>query len=623
MKAGLFPNTVKSNCSRSYPVNTSMEFPWAYQKIEPTTWAYVSSLLMLALFFKFSRVWSVRNLDLVLIILLAPGLLLYDHGTSMEYRAVVQLADLGEPVPLSLTSGGLLEAGTELPAAESSEPEEVTPESSENGEAESPSGGPAADASTGSATPDAEPDTRESGAAGTQETQADGASDPEDTELNEGMESPVTDGQVNETTEESGTEVVERTGRVLPTDLDASIEALSGIEVAKLTPEQRAELVQYWLGRRALSHILLHTSFLFLLSVAGIFVLRLLLDQLLVRRPMLENNLSVGGLTFLVCSFLTFQFANILISSATQSDLYGAQAAAGMLGDGQADVGEAHQEMGPAYPLIHLLPVIPTVIRDIDLPPSINESRKSELRSESLVWVAKLVAILSQLSIVAGLICLGRYQFNSMQTGVGMATLYLMLPYTAQMAGRVDHVLPGALLIWAVVLYRRPFWAGILFGMTMGLVYYPIFLLALWFSFYWEKGAARFAYGVLTIIGILVLSLLFFSTEDRGFLANLQGMFGVWLPRVSGLKGIWEFGWDPWFRLPVLVAYVSLCVSFVAWPIRKTYGTLLAYSAAVMVAVQFWHGYGGGLFMAWFLPLTIATFFRPNVQDRIAKFDVY
>ena len=35
-----------------------------------------TSLLMLALYFKFNRIWSVRNIDLFLLIVLAPGLLL-------------------------------------------------------------------------------------------------------------------------------------------------------------------------------------------------------------------------------------------------------------------------------------------------------------------------------------------------------------------------------------------------------------------------------------------------------------------------------------------------------------------------------------------------------------------
>jgi hypothetical protein len=37
-----------------------------------------------------------------------------------------------------------------------------------------------------------------------------------------------------------------------------------------------------------------------------------------------------------------------------------------------------------------------------------------------------------------------------------------------------------------------------------------------------------------------------------------------------------------------------------------------------MVATQFWHGYGGGLYMAWYLPLFLLTIFRPNLEDRVA-----
>ncbi len=41
-----------------------------------TTWFYFSSLLAVALFFKFSRIWCVRNLDVGMMFLLVPGLLL-------------------------------------------------------------------------------------------------------------------------------------------------------------------------------------------------------------------------------------------------------------------------------------------------------------------------------------------------------------------------------------------------------------------------------------------------------------------------------------------------------------------------------------------------------------------
>ncbi|MFN9751535.1 MAG: hypothetical protein ACK57U_09140 [Planctomycetota bacterium] len=52
------------------------EFPFGYERIQETSWAYLSALLMLALFFNFNRIWTMRNLDLQLLILLAPGLLM-------------------------------------------------------------------------------------------------------------------------------------------------------------------------------------------------------------------------------------------------------------------------------------------------------------------------------------------------------------------------------------------------------------------------------------------------------------------------------------------------------------------------------------------------------------------
>jgi hypothetical protein len=54
------------------------------------------------------------------------------------------------------------------------------------------------------------------------------------------------------------------------------------------------------------------------------------------------------------------------------------------------------------------------------------------------------------------------------------------------------------------------------------------------------------------------------------------------------------------------------------WPAQKNLGTLMSCSAAVMLGTQFWHARGGGLYMAWYLPLLLLTIFRPNLEDRIA-----
>jgi hypothetical protein len=193
-----------------------------------------------------------------------------------------------------------------------------------------------------------------------------------------------------------------------------------------------------------------------------------------------------------------------------------------------------------------------------------------------------------------------------------------MLPYNALMAGYVTHVLPSALLVWAVLNYRRPLWAGMFIGMSIGVVYYPMFLLPLWISFYWQRGLMRFVTGVGAMLLLSLGSLIFISVDVADYWTRVRELFGIWLPVSSGLEGVWGLGWDPVYRFPVLAAFIAVSGALALWPAQKNLGTLLSCSAAIMLATQFWHGHGGGLFMAWFLPLVLLTIFRPNLEDRVA-----
>jgi hypothetical protein len=230
------------------------------------------------------------------------------------------------------------------------------------------------------------------------------------------------------------------------------------------------------------------------------------------------------------------------------------------------------------------------------------------------------MAIAAHLAVVAGLVTIGYWHFENIRMGIGAATMYLMLPYTAQMTGHVDHVLPAALLMWAVVLYRRPTMAGIFLGLAISVFYYPLFLLPLWISFYWQRGLARFLAGTGAAVAVMILSLVFVSQDVASFWFKFQKMFALWIPATRDLHGIWGLGWDPWYRLPVIAGCGVLAAGLAIWPAHKNLGTLLSCSAAMMVAVQFWHGFGdgGGMYMAWYLPLLLMTVFRPNLEDRVA-----
>lgn len=571
------------------------QFPFGYERIQEASWAYLSSLLMIALFFKFNRFWTMRNLDLFFVILLAPGLIMVYSGLSADQRH--QSSKLG--------SGNT--QATETQDNTNSNPQD-SPTNSLDGDRPPPSN-PNDSSSQNSEGTTRKPPSTESGTNSNEPNNSQNPPNPTSAPTgNDGNSGDVT----------SPRSPQETSGPLLP-DNPRDQNLAPAIE-STLTGSQRLQRLGY----------------VWLFSVGGLFLVRMLLDPILVRRPLLDPNLSIGGMVFLGCSLMTFMFAD-LITAPVKSET----------GDPRVN--------GPGYRWLQTLPVIDTFSERRSASPSTlssespvaNESTGISLVGESAPnpntaattnaltspsansdklpasdwhgeWAAKSLVIANQIAIVLGLIFLGNYHFSNFRSGVGMACIYLMVPYTVFYSGHPLHLLPGALILWAMVAYRRPFWSGLLIGLAAGVAYYPIFLLPLWFSFYWDKGAVRFALGVVVALAVCIFGLWITAADTAAWLSQLQQMFGFWLPVMEGLRGIWSLGWDANFRLPILVGFLVLAISFVFWPARKNTGTLIAYSAAIMLAVQFWHGFGGGLYMAWYLPLTLATFFRPNLTERDA-----
>jgi hypothetical protein len=359
-------------------------------------------------------------------------------------------------------------------------------------------------------------------------------------------------------------------------------------------------------------------GFVWIFAVSGLFLLRMLFDSLMVRRPMLEPNLSAGGLAFLGVSLLVFLLANVITTRPQRDDLAGAAAATRLeAGEGHVDADQLAR-LGPGYPLLFMLPQISTqriFAPDGDAAPETRESSQRVVHEAT----ARVMAILSQLAIVAGMVLIGWWHFDNVRLGIAAAVLYLLMPYTAIMTGRVDHALPGALITWAVVMYRRPFTAGCLIGLAIGTIYYPLFLLPLWSAFYWERGIRRFALGVTAALAALVIGLWFTSPSAAVFVDQLRQMFGWIFPSDVSLEGFWALpSNDAVFRLPVLVTFVVMIITLAMWPSPKNLGTLMSCTAAVLLGSQFWKAHNGGLFMAWFLPMLLLVVFRPNLENRVA-----
>ena len=142
--------------------------------------------------------------------------------------------------------------------------------------------------------------------------------------------------------------------------------------------------------------------------------------------------------------------------------------------------------------------------------------------------------------------------------------------------------------------------------------------MALWAGFYRGRGALRFlAVGAGVVIGCVIVGRL--------------GVLGSW-PSALGARSIAEVGllpqfeprasgsfWlsiDSSFRLPVLILYLALVIVLTIWPADKNLAELIALSAALLVASQFWYLDKGGALVMLYLPLAIAMMFRPTLTIR-------
>lgn len=515
------------------------QFLFYYVRPEPQTWVFLSSFLVVGLFVMFHRFWSMRNLDILLILAFTPGLMMYYEGRILAIKQ--QAAVKSKPVSDQANSQS-------TPAPDIGQP----PNSIAAGE---------------------------------------------NAKKNSATESPnlaATNPQTSaEPPRESSAEASTNSGATKPdTAIATDSKEPTATEVAAQPPTPKTN----WPSER-----LLYWGFLWLLVCAGLLVIRMLLDTAIVRRPLLDPNLSSGGMLFLGASMLLFLLANVVTSTPEENRKQG-------------------PGLGPHYVLLSALPQItttPIATKETAAATAdgvVNSAKPA--RAGLRDAVARALAIGANLALVFSIIAIGYWHFGNLKTGVGAATLYLLLPYTAHMTGQVDHVVPGALMLLAILLYRQPFVAGMFLGAAAGVVYYPFSLLPLWCSFYWQRGIRRFTLGFALSVTALVLAIIILRPSNIG--QDLGYMFGIKPIAMNGMEGIWGLGWHPFIRIPIIVVFVLLSWSFVLWPAQKNLATLMSCSSAIMAATQFWNGFGGGLYMAWFIPIALLTIFRPNLDYCIA-----
>jgi len=526
-----------------------------YQQVSPTTWVYLSSLLTLAIYFKFNRLWSLRNLDLLALIMLAPGLVLVRFGLKdakpdiemigyiwlfsaggffllrMLLDAVMVRRPLLEP---NLTVGGMVFLGVSLLIFLMAKIVTENPETPLAVAPPKPS--PAATATLDPAAP---------------------AIPPSPPSLSEQF--PVTP---------------------LPSEKDQSPDAPS-------TPGSAADQAET--------------------SKSDVAKTEASKSESAKSKSASTETAKTDALTP----------ADKLSNSAATAEISPGLLAANQTNPPTAKEPTEEDKLSQVGPGFWLFSWIPNIGNPIFGAPAVENVAGQEATANFAA--TRTLAILAHFMVVAGIVVIGYWHFGNINTGIAAALLYLLLPYTAFYIGHPKHFLPAALLTWAFVFYRRPLAAGLLIGLASGTVYYPIFLLPLWLSFYWQRGLWRFMGGFAAALLVLIAVTAWNVESMDDFSKHLRLMLGFIFPtnEPQGFWGLLDKNFRV-YRITVLAAHLAICGSFAIWPAQKNLGTLLSCSAAVMLSTQFWAAFNGGTSMAWYLPLLLLTVFRPNLEDRVA-----
>jgi hypothetical protein len=240
-------------------------------------------------------------------------------------------------------------------------------------------------------------------------------------------------------------------------------------------------------------------------------------------------------------------------------------------------------------------------------------------------WVECVSAVICHLAIVGGLFFVGWKHFQDPHGGVAAATFYLLLPYTAYHVDQVHHVLPAALLLWAMAAFRYPALAGLLLGVASSAGYFPALLLPAWISFYWKRGAGRFLAAFCLAAGVCMALIGLILWFNEGLTPSINAALSLadwqpWREPSTQTHGLWtRLPWAWAYRLPVFIAFGAFVGVTAFWPAPKNLAHLLALSTAVVVGIQFWFADQGGAYVLWYLPLLLLVIFRPNLSEHFPR----
>jgi len=501
------------------------------------TWLVYVAVLLLAVFFRFSRIFSIRNLDIILILMLSTALVISGSWKDREYNPATASADTAQNEAASAETDAI-DSGASIAV-----------------------------------------EVDESGAVSTS-TDSNQPSDEQDPVSSLASADPAL---TNPASAETGG------------GDDAASEA-ELISDTAAPPQNTAGM-----------HPVYRWSSIVLITLSALLMIRLVFDEALTRRPRLEQNLNQAGMMFLCLPAYTLLAVSVFVVNPPTSTVNAVVHGSALLERREVAETTESEEIPPA-PTETLLGAGAAGVAQL--------SENLVRRTSEQETLAQVLVVISHFIVVSGLVYIGKQHFGSLQLGLSMCCLYLLLPCTAYNVHQLNHVLPAACLTWAVACYRRPAMAGALLGLACGTLFFAVFLLPLWAVFYGKRGSLRFGTSLLGVAVVLIVCMMMTSSDTTSFLHKLVTSTNWTVYRLlddsasfstPGLGHVF-------LRIPMAALFFVMLTAMTVLPRPRNLESLLANSTALVVAAQLWYPEDIGTYVLWYLPLLLLVVFRPRLD---------
>lgn len=346
-----------------------------------------------------------------------------------------------------------------------------------------------------------------------------------------------------------------------------------------------------------------------------LFILRLMFDEALTRRPRLEQNLNQAGLTFLCLLAFSILMIGVFVKDPPQQNFDTVEAADALL-KRRESAAVVEKNDAPPAPTSTIVAAAVTKMSELSGRVDPAEVKVDGQASDGEKFVARLLAVVAHTTVILGLLYIGRRHFCSTQLGVSMSCLYLLLPCTAFNVHQLSHVVPAACLTWAVANYRKPAVAGVLLGLACGQLFFAVFLLPLWAVFYGRKGSVRFGLSLAGVAAVVLISFALTSENTDSFVNKLVKAANWTVYRLfsPGASDVTEDLGHVFLRITMSAFFFVMLIGMTVIPRKRNLENLLANTTALIIAAQLWYPEDVGKYVLWYLPLLLLVMFRPRLD---------